>query len=146
MSKIILTRIYYSLEEEFGYLSKFGYIEISNGLCWLAAVLRKNHYDVEIIDAPPLRLNKTELVDVIAMKEPKYVGISACTLDIFGAAYLAGQLKKIKPDIVTIIGGPHITAVPVETMERFPAIDIGVIGEGEATIIDLLDTLEGKKW
>jgi len=35
MSDIILTRISYSLEEEFGHLSKFGYIEISNGLCGL---------------------------------------------------------------------------------------------------------------
>jgi radical SAM superfamily enzyme YgiQ (UPF0313 family) len=144
MSDIILTRIYHSLEEEFGYLSKFGYIEISNGLCWLAGVLRQNGYAVEIIDALPLRLNNDELADLIIERKPKYVGISACTLDIFSAAELADKLKTLNSEIVTILGGAHVTATPSETIECFPSIDIGVIGEGEATIIDLLDTLEGK--
>ncbi len=144
MPDIILTRIYHSLEEEFGDLSKFGYLEISNGLCWLAAVLRQNNSDVEIIDALALKLDNDELVDEIIRKDPKYVGISACTLDICGVADLAEKLKKAKPDIITILGGAHVTAVPGETMERFPSFDISVIGEGEETIVDLIETLDGK--
>ncbi len=144
MPDIILTRIYHSLEDEFGILAKFGYIEITHGLCWLASVLLENNYRAEIIDAPPLRLNNDELTKKIVKKNPKYVGISACTLDIFEASDLAEKLKSTRPDIVTIIGGAHVTGVPEETMERFPALDIGVIGEGERTIVDLLDTLEEK--
>ncbi|HHT9158609.1 MAG TPA: B12-binding domain-containing radical SAM protein [Candidatus Brocadiaceae bacterium] len=144
MVDIIFTRIYHSLDEEFGYLSKFGYVEISNGLCWLAAVARQHKYNVEIIDALPLKLNNNDLASEIAKKSPKYVGITACSIDIYGAFDFASKLKSIRPDIVTILGGAHITAVPRETMERFPSFDIGVIGEGEDTIIDLLDSLEEK--
>jgi len=81
-------------------------------------------------------------VALIKEKRPKCVGMTACTLDIFGASDLAQKLKKEIPEVVTVLGGPHVTAVPVETMERFPDIDIGVIGEGELTIIDLLNSLE----
>lgn len=84
----------------------------------------------------------TMFVALIKEKRPKCVGMTACTLDIFGASDLAQKLKKEIPEVVTVLGGPHVTAVPVETMERFPDIDIGVIGEGELTIIDLLNSLE----
>lgn len=140
MTDIVFIRIYHSLDEEFGYLSKFGYIELTNGLCWLAAVVKQNGYNAEIIDALALRLSNDDVIALIKEKNPKYVGITACTLDIFGASDLAQKLKSVRPDIITILGGPHITAVPLETMERFPAIDIGVIGEGESTIIDLLNS------
>lgn len=144
MPKIVFTRIYHSLDEEYGHLSKFGCIEISNGICCLAAVTRENKYDTEIIDALPLALDNDELVRLLARKNPEYIGISACTMDIYRASDLAEKLKMAKASIVIIIGGPHITAVPDETMERFPAFDIGVIGEGEDTIIDLLNSLTGK--
>ncbi|MFH1190105.1 MAG: radical SAM protein [Candidatus Omnitrophota bacterium] len=141
MSDVIFTRIYHSLEEEFGHLSKFGCIEIQNGICWLAAVTRKHGYDTEIIDALPMKLDNESLAGMIAGKGARFVGISACTMDIHRTSDLAARLKKIKPDITVIVGGPHITAVPEETMRLFPSIDIGVIGEGEETIIELLDAL-----
>lgn len=143
MSDVIFTRIYHSLEEEFGYLSKFGCIEISNGICWLAAACRRHNYKTEIIDALPLKLDNDALVYGITKKNPKYVGISACTMDVLRAHDFAAKLKKAIPKTIIIVGGPHITAVPEETMERLPAFDIGVLGEGETTIVDLLDSLEG---
>jgi radical SAM superfamily enzyme YgiQ (UPF0313 family) len=66
-------------------------------------------------------------------------------MDIFAADDLAVRLKQINPKIIVLVGGPHITAVPHETMEKFPSFDIAAIGEAEETISDLLDTLEGKK-
>jgi len=141
---IIFTRIYHSLEEEFGYLSKFGTVEISSGICWLAAATRQHGYNTEIIDALPLRINNSELSNIIVKRNPKYVGISACTMDIYGADDLAKRIKKLRPEIKIIIGGPHITAIPEQTLERFANFDIGVLGEGEVTIVDLLDTLKSR--
>lgn len=143
-TEIILTRIYHSMEEEFGHLSKFGYVEISNGLCTLAAVLRQKSYNVEIVDAMALKLGNQELANAINDKSPRYLGISACTMDIIAAADLAARVKSLKPSIRIIIGGPHITALPKETMEEFSVFDIGVIGEGEETLPELLDVLDGR--
>lgn len=141
---IIFLRMYHPPEDEFGYLSKFGSVEISQGLCSLAAATRKHGYVTEIIDALPLKLVVDALADVVLEKRPKYVGISACTIDIYPASYLADALKKRDAGIVVIVGGPHVTAVPEETMRIFPSFDMAVLGEGEGTIIDLLDTLEKK--
>jgi radical SAM superfamily enzyme YgiQ (UPF0313 family) len=49
--------------------------------------------------------------------------------------------KKIKPDIITIIGGPIMTADPNLAMENMP-IDYGVIGEGEITSGELAEALQ----
>lgn len=141
---VIFVRVYHSPEEEFGHLSKFGCVEISNGICWLAAAVRARGYSADIIDALPLRMKNDELARNIAERRPKYVGISACTMDIEAGSDLSKRLKSIDKDIVTIVGGPHVTAIPEDAMRQFRDFDIAVIGEGEETICDLLDSLEGR--
>ena len=49
--------------------------------------------------------------------------------------------KRINRDLVTVVGGPIITADPELAMTHLP-IDYGVIGEGEYTLIELLETLQ----
>lgn len=49
--------------------------------------------------------------------------------------------KRIKPDVITVAGGPIVTADPELAMTHLP-IDYGVIGEGEYTLVDLLETLK----
>jgi len=44
-----------------------------------------------------------------------------------------------------ILGGAHATLLPEETLVATPEIDIIVRGEGEETIIDLLQALEHKQ-
>ena len=141
---IIFIRSYISAKEEFGEYAKVGNVEISNGLCWLAAVTREAGYKTEIIDAAAVGINNTKLADIITRKKPKYIGFSSMTPVIMQTMDSVKKIKALNPDITVIFGGPHITAVPEETMEKFPEIDIGVIGEGETTIVDLLNTLEKK--
>ena len=143
--KIIFTRTLLPFEEEYGHLSKVGSVEMPNGLCYLAASTRKAGFKTEIIDAHAMNVSNDKLAHLIVDKNAKYVGISANTINIYSAADLAKKVKKLNPKIKIIVGGPHITPVPVETMKRFPEIDIGVIGEGEITIVDLLNTFEKKK-
>ncbi len=129
----------------YGELSRAGASEPSLGLCYLAAVCRKNGYQTEIVDAIALNLRNRELAEKIAAKSPSLVGISAVTISAYNAGDLAKKIKKLNPNIIVITGGVHITAVPEETMEKFPYFDIGVIGEGEETIVELLDALKNNK-
>ncbi len=129
-------------EERFGEMAKHGATAPPLGLCYLASVLRRNGIKSRIIDALSFEKTMEETVKEILSLNPRYVGITAKTVAIFRAAELAEEIKKADPRISTIIGGAHITAVPRETMERFPQVDIGVIGEGEITIAELIQTLE----
>lgn len=76
---------------------------------------------------------------------PTYVGTTATTISVFNAAKVAEILKSKNPKIIIIHGGPHLTAVPEETMEKIKWFDVGVIGEGEDTIVELLESYESKK-
>ncbi len=111
------------------------------GLLYLAGAIKKRGYPVSLIDAENLKLGPLEIVNKILDSSTEIVGISATTPVIHSAAEIAACIKRTKGDILTIIGGPHVTAAPIETMNTFPVFDVGVIGEGEETILELLDTI-----
>ena len=52
--------------------------------------------------------------------------------------------KKIRKDIITVVGGPIVTADPELALNNLP-IDYGSIGEGEFTLLELLQTLQKTK-
>ncbi len=145
MSKIIFTRPLLTPEEMYGELSDAGAAEPSLGLCYLAAVTKENGYETEILDTVALELKNEKLSKEIVKRKPKYVGISSVTISAYNAGDLAKKIKELDSTIKIIMGGVHITAVPEETMDKFKDIDIGVIGEAETTIVELLDTLEHHK-
>lgn len=111
------------------------------GLASLAAVCREAGKKVSIIDAVAERLSLEETARRVVALRPAAAGISAATVAIENAALLAGLVKKGLPGTPILVGGPHVTAVPEKTLSLFNAIDIAVIGEGERTILDLLDAL-----
>ncbi|MDD5528852.1 MAG: radical SAM protein [bacterium] len=115
------------------------------GLYSLAAVVRQHQFEPYILDARILGMNIDKTVNAIIDRNPQYVGITAMTMSINSAAKIANGIKRENPEITIIIGGPHISALPEETMQEFPCFDVGVIGEGEITIVELLQAIENKK-
>lgn len=55
---------------------------------------------------------------------------------------LCSSLKKIKPKIITVIGGPEVSFDGVSILERHEFIDFCVCGEGEETSKKLFSFLE----
>ncbi|MBN1384064.1 MAG: radical SAM protein [Elusimicrobia bacterium] len=145
MTDIIFINPPLTLEERYGKLAEAGSLEPPHGLCNLAAVCLRENFATEIMDIPAIGLSYEETVKAVLAKSPKYVGITAVTISIHNAGKLAQMLKSADSKITVMIGGPHITALPEETMNKFPSFDIGVIGEGELTIIELLKTLNQKQ-
>ncbi|GAX59203.1 Fe-S oxidoreductase [Candidatus Scalindua japonica] len=116
--------------------------EPPHGLAYIASNLRDNGFKVEAIDAKQ-RFMKTHVVITEAVKsKPDLVGITAMTPDITCAAIIAGGIKAALPRVFTVIGGPHVNALPEETLEEFPSFDLAVEGEGEFTMLELANKLE----
>jgi len=112
------------------------------GLAYLAGYLRQfDDYAVTIIDAKFERLSFKEVEEKVARLNPDMVGLTAFTNEIKPAAYQAALIKKNNPNIVTVIGGVHITALPVQTLKEFASFDIGVVGEGEITLLELCEAI-----
>jgi anaerobic magnesium-protoporphyrin IX monomethyl ester cyclase len=106
-----------------------------------------------------------EVRSVISEYAPAVVGISAKSSTFASAIRAAGIAKEINPEIIVVVGGPHPSAmfskIPDPAGEKDSSagitydntgisnhdIDIFVVGEGEETIVELLQTLEkGKDW
>jgi anaerobic magnesium-protoporphyrin IX monomethyl ester cyclase len=129
------------------------------GLLYIAAVLDRTGYNLEILDAFIADFPFQKIGDVtevgmpygkikeeIQRRKPDIVGIAnPFTSQIKHAIRVADIVKEIDTSILTIVGGPHVTAVPTEFLEEARNVDIGVIGEGEHTILDILKVFEGKK-
>ena len=142
MESIVFVHPPLSLEKRYGTLAQAGYTEPPFGLCYLAAVTRHHGFNTSIIDSQALNLDVKETVDLIISQKPDYIGITATTQIIKSASVIAKEVKRIAPRISIIIGGCHVTAVPEETLNDNLCFDIGVIGEGEKTFIELLYALE----
>jgi len=110
------------------------------GLASLAAVLEKNNYQVEILDANALQLSENEVVKKADSDD--IIGITAMTPTINSTIRIAKGIKQNNPNSTIILGGPHATILPEEILNNVPAIDIIVRGEGEETIVELCNALE----
>ncbi|MGH7820981.1 MAG: B12-binding domain-containing radical SAM protein [Candidatus Binatia bacterium] len=111
------------------------------GMLTLAAVARERGYETAIIDA---KGNGEAVADVcrrILDERPDAVGFSATTISVTNAARIAEQLKSVDREIVTVVGGPHVSAIPERTMRSFPSFDYGIIGEGEISFFEFLERL-----
>ena len=114
------------------------------GICYLAAVLKKNKIPVSIIDAEAENLSYGGILKRIKIFRCNFVGITSTTVAFSKALELAKKIKYSNKDIFTAIGGPHVSALPQETLEH-NCFDVGVIGEGEYTFLELVQALSNKK-
>jgi magnesium-protoporphyrin IX monomethyl ester (oxidative) cyclase len=128
-------------------------------LLYIAAVLDKAEYTVEILDAFMSDFKSQKNGDTITVgmafnqieteirrQNPDIVGISGPFTSQIGNTLKVSELvKKINPNILTVVGGPHVSTIPKEFLEEAKTVDIVVIGEGEYTLLEIVEHIEGKK-
>ncbi len=114
--------------------------QIPLGIYYLASTLLQHGFQVKVTDAEALNLNAKQLTEQILAFEPAYVGISSTTVAFHRALELATEIKAMFPDIIIILGGPHVSANPEHAMAS-GFFDYGVLGEGEITLPELLKAL-----
>jgi anaerobic magnesium-protoporphyrin IX monomethyl ester cyclase len=141
MRKIVFVNPPISLLARYGHLAELGNTLAPLGLLYLAAAARAEKFDVAIVEAANNPSYPDSVTEILA-HHPDYVAITSTTVSIFNAAELAGLIKIRSPKTTIIIGGAHLSAAPEETMQKFPAFDFGIIGEGEEGLIALLKAIE----
>lgn len=77
---------------------------------------------------------------------PDIIGLSCVTPAIYFGHQIASIAKQINRDIFIIVGGPHVSAIPVETLLEFPGFDMGIIGEAEETLPEVIAAVEKKRF
>jgi len=129
------------------------------GLMYIAATLEKAGYATEIIDAftndnefrkegqnTIVGLPFEQIKQEIQNRKPTIIGIAGpFTCQIENSVKISVMAKEVDPKIVTVVGGPHVTMVPKEFLEEESSVDIAVAGEGEYTMPEIAEYVEGKK-
>ncbi|WP_321493738.1 B12-binding domain-containing radical SAM protein [uncultured Desulfobacter sp.] len=115
------------------------------GICYVAAACIRAGADVAIFDYIVRRYSPENLARDIERFEPDVLGITAVTMNYKKAAQILVQAKKIKPSLVTLFGGPHVSFDVENTLMDYPATDLVVIGEAEKTLEELVPVLTRKE-
>ena len=106
-------------------------------LMYLASSLEKDSFNVKIFDDDLLQRGYENVSNLAEKINPKLIGVTANTSTIKSAMRYVDLIKKLLPDSLTVIGGPHPTFMPKETLKNSENLDVVVMGEGEETIVDL---------
>ncbi len=114
---------------------------IHMGLGYLAGALLAHGYETEIWDAA-VEEEYESLAQKLARDPFDVVCLSAPTPLIVEAWASAATAKK--QGALTILGGPHLTLMPHESMEK-AQVDLVVRGEGEYTLVEILQALEKER-
>jgi magnesium-protoporphyrin IX monomethyl ester (oxidative) cyclase len=129
------------------------------GLMYIAAVLDDAGYRVEILDAfikgssftkkeDTIKVGMTHkgIKDEIQRRKPSIVGIAnPFTCQVEHTIEVGKIVKGVDKGILTVAGGPHISAVPIQFMNEAESIDIAVVGEGDYAMLDIAKCYEGTK-
>jgi radical SAM superfamily enzyme YgiQ (UPF0313 family) len=95
-------------------------------------------YHIEILPAGPSNaLGDHALVAAILQREPWLVGFTCYLWNIERVLWVARELKRQRPGLKVVLGGPEITADNAWVLEA-PELDFAVVGEGEQTFAQLL--------
>lgn len=115
-------------------------------LMYLAAYI-KQHGDVEvkIWDYCVEPLTRETFRSRLADFKPNLVGFTATTSQIKTVGKLAAIVKQVDASIMTVAGGAHVSFIPERSLVEFPALDVIVCFEGEQTLLELCQALQGRK-
>ncbi len=111
------------------------------GMLVLAAVARERGHEVALFDAKGSGETPAHVAERILAFRPDVVGFSATTISIANAGRIAEIVKESDSRIRTVVGGPHVSAIPERTLAAFPALDYGIVGEGEISFFELIERL-----
>lgn len=111
------------------------------GLGYIASVLKGSGHEVEVLDINAHRWNSEEVEEKIKNTEFDVAGIGSIVTVYKYVKWLIRVLKKYHRGKKIIVGGSVGTSIPFIILEKTEA-DIVCIGEGEDTILELIDALQ----
>lgn len=111
------------------------------GLLYLAAVLRaRGGHEIHLLDTRLERDWRGALRRSLEGFRPELVGLSMLTIEATHARLLSQAVRSWSPRVPVMVGGPHATARPDDTLALTGA-DAVVVGEGEEVVTPLAAAL-----
>ena len=117
------------------------------GVTYVAAAFVAAGAEVRVFDYIISGYSKEKLKNQLEDFQPDAVGATSVTMNFYEAQKILQDVKNCNSEIITMMGGPHVSFTAVETLKKYPEIDLIVIGEAEDTIAELTPCLKQQnKW
>ena len=110
-------------------------------LCYIAAVLRKNH-EIKLIDCIAEKISVDRLISDTAAFKPGLVVLNTAIPSMSGDMLAAEKIKMMLPDTRIVIVGMYPSIFEKESLVRFPFIDYAIMDEPEWAISSLAGALQ----
>jgi anaerobic magnesium-protoporphyrin IX monomethyl ester cyclase len=112
---------------------------IPHGILSIAAWLENEGHEVFVHDClgPGASSDFQTNIDEIVKYKAEIVGFSATTSSFPDAANMAAAIKMLRPEVITVCGGVHCSALGASLLKDYPAFDFLIQGEGEITLAEL---------
>ncbi len=111
------------------------------GAMFIAGAVRKTGLTPAIINVDTERISNGLIIDRIRRMSPKYIGFSGIVAPSYKyIKALSREIKAAFPDRIQILGG-GLSSAAGPILKNTP-VDYVVAGEGDRTIVELLDALE----
>jgi radical SAM superfamily enzyme YgiQ (UPF0313 family) len=122
------------IQEGLGYLPPIGLICLAT---WLR---ERSEHQAEVLDALLEGMSPEEVARHAVATGAQAVGLSGMTHTWMDCLLLARAIRAAAPQLPIILGGPHATLFPMESLEH-SEVDYVVVGDGEVPLTSLLDRL-----
>lgn len=109
------------------------------GIMYLSAILKEKGYNTDVFIED---LDKN-IVQKITKSKPDIIGFTCITGEHQWVHRRILEIKKIMPDAIVVVGGPHPTYFP--EMIQTSGIDVICRGDGEKSILELINRIKDKK-
>lgn len=119
-------------------IARFANIMPPIGLAGLAAWLDNLGFETALVDCYARPGSDGQIRELLTSWQPAFLGLSCTTSSFHDGARIAALAKTLTPGIITVVGGPHASALKAKALEGFPALDFAVVGEGEETLAELV--------
>ncbi|MBT8331431.1 MAG: cobalamin-dependent protein, partial [Deltaproteobacteria bacterium] len=115
---------------------------VPQGLYYIAALLKKHAYDVEILNWYNINTRSQAIEAELKEKNPDVIGFSILHANRWGGIDIARIAKQINPKVKIIFGGIGATFLWEHFLPHFPQVDFVAIGEGEYSFLNLIQCLQ----
>jgi len=120
-------------------MSRIANIMAPMGLLSLAAWIDHSGHTSAIHDCYAFPGQDHKIFEYLASEKPDFIGFSTTTSSFLDGVRLAIRAREVHPRVKIVFGGVHMSALREQLLRDYPVIDYGVVGEGEQTLLELMN-------
>jgi len=108
------------------------------GLASIAAYLEQGELTADIIDCYAHPDSDEKIRQYLLQNKPAWIGFSCTTSSFLDAVRLTQLAKEVCPEVQSVFGGSHVSALREQLLNDYADVDIIIVGEGEETLKELM--------